>query len=112
MMTVSTHCPPLGCAPSVWSSDATGLPLAFSLGNGNLGKNTLRAPHFPNTDLSLLKRIKTFEGQALVLRVDMFNAFNQDNYGIPINSLNNVGYGTNTNNWGTRTLTLGAKYSF
>lgn len=91
---------------------ANGLPLAFSLGNGNLGKNTLRAPHFPNTDLSLLKRVKIFEGQALVLRVDMFNAFNQDNYGIPINNLNNVGYGTNTNNWGTRTLTIGAKYSF
>lgn len=91
---------------------ANGLPLAFSLGNGNLGKNTLRAPSFPNTDLSLLKRIKTFEGHNLVLRVDMLNAFNQDNYGIPLNSLNNVGFGTNTNNWGNRSLTLGAKYSF
>jgi len=89
-----------------------GLPVAFSLGNGNLGKNTLRAPGFTNTDLSLLKRIKTFEGQALSLRVDMFNAFNQDNYGIPINSLNNAGFGQNTNNWGTRSLTVGAKYSF
>jgi len=89
-----------------------GLPVAFSLGNGNLGKNNLRAPGFTNTDLSLLKRIATFEGQSLSLRVDMFNAFNQDNYGIPVNSLNSASFGQNTNNWGTRSLTVGAKYSF
>lgn len=91
---------------------SNGLPLAFSLGNGNLGKNTLRAPSFPNTDLSLLKRFKTLENQALVLRVDLFNAFNQDNYGIPVNNLNSLSFGQNTNNWGTRTVTIGAKYSF
>jgi hypothetical protein len=91
---------------------SNGLPLAFSLGNGNLGKNTLRAPYFPNTDLSLLKRIKTFESQSLVLRVDLFNAFNQDNYGIPVNSLNSLSFGQNTNNWGNRSVTVGAKYTF
>ncbi|MCI0525155.1 MAG: hypothetical protein L0Y75_07820, partial [Acidobacteria bacterium] len=89
-----------------------GLPLAFSLGNGNLGKNTLRAPSLPNTDLSLSKRINTLEGQSLILRVDLFNAFNQDNYGIPVNNLNSLSFGLNTNNWGNRSLTLGAKYSF
>jgi hypothetical protein len=91
---------------------SNGLPLLFSLGNGNLGKNTLRAPHIPNTNLSLLKRIRILEGQALSLRVDMINAFNQDNYGVPINSINNLSFGQNTNNWGTRVVILGAKYSF
>jgi hypothetical protein len=33
-----------------------GLPLASSLGNGNLGKNTLRAPGFWNSDISLSKK--------------------------------------------------------
>ena len=47
-----------------------------------------------------------------VLRVDLLNAFNQDNYGVPINSINSAFYGQNTNNWGNRSLTLGAKYTF
>lgn len=91
---------------------SNGLPLAFSLGNGNLGKNTLRAPSFWNNDLSLLKRIRILEGHSLVLRADLLNAFNQDNYGIPVNSLNSLSYGLNTNNWGNRSMTLGIKYTF
>lgn len=89
-----------------------GLPLANSLGNGNLGKNTLRAPGFWNTDLSLAKKFKVLESRALILRVDLLNAFNQDNYGIPVNNMNNLGFGKNTNNWGNRSMTLGAKFTF
>src|SRR5262249_18560633 len=47
-----------------------GLPLAFSLGNGNLGKNTLRAPGYWNTDLSFSKKIKILEKHTLTFRVD------------------------------------------
>ncbi len=90
----------------------TGLPLPFGFGNGNLGKNTLRAPSFWNNDLSLLKRVRILEGHNLVLRADLFNAFNQDNYGIPVNSLNSQSYGQNTNFWGNRSMTLGVKYTF
>jgi len=89
-----------------------GLPVAFSLGNGNLGKNTLRAPSFWNNDLSLQKRIRILEGHVLVLRADLLNAFNQDNYGIPVNNLNSPIFGQNTNNWGNRSMVLGAKYTF
>jgi hypothetical protein len=91
---------------------SNGLPLAFGLGNGNLGKNTLRAPSFWNNDLSLLKNIRILEGHTLVLRADLFNAFNQDNYGIPVNSLNSLSFGQNTNNWGNRSMLLGVKYTF
>lgn len=91
---------------------SNGLPLAFSLGNGNLGKNTLRAPSFWNNDLSLSKRIRILEGHSLVLRADLLNAFNQDNYGIPVNNLNSLSFGLNTNNWGNRSMTLGIKYTF
>lgn len=93
-----------------------GLPLANSLGNGNLGRNTLRAPGFWNTDLSVLKRFVLpwggEENHRLVLRADFLNAFNQDNYGIPVNSMNSVDFGKNLNNWGNRSITLGIKYSF
>jgi hypothetical protein len=91
---------------------ANGLPLAFSLGNGNLGKNTLRAPSFWNNDLSLSKRVRIVEGHNLVLRADLFNALNQDNYGIAVNNLNSPSFGLNTNNWGNRTMVLGIKYTF
>jgi hypothetical protein len=89
-----------------------GLPLTFGFRNGNLGKNTLRAPGFWNSDLSLLKNIRILEGHKLVLRADLFNAFNQDNYGIPVNSLNSTIFGRNTNNWGNRSMLLGLKYAF
>lgn len=93
-----------------------GLPLANSLGNGNLGKNTLRAPGFWNTDLSVLKRfLLPWGGETkhqFMIRADFLNAFNQDNYGRPVNNMNSVDFGKNLNNWGNRSITLSGKYAF
>ena len=93
-----------------------GLPLANSLGNGNLGKNTFRAPGFWNSDISILKKFELPWGgenkHRFQIRADFLNAFNQDNYGRPVNSLNSVDFGKNLNNWGNRTITLSAKYVF
>lgn len=88
-------------------------PLANSLGNGNLGRNTFRTPGLYNTDLSLQKRFPMpWEAQRLTLRADFLNAFNQDNYGRPVVLMNSPDFGRNLNNWGTRTITLSAKYEF
>ena len=93
---------------------STNLPLANSLGNGNLGRNTFRTPGFYNTDLSFSKRffMPWGEGHRVILRGDLLNAFNQDNYGRPVVLMNSPDFGKNLNNWGTRTITLGLKYSF
>lgn len=95
---------------------SNGLPLANSLGNGNLGRNTFRAPGFWNTDLSLLKRFRLPWGgeqrHEFHMRGDFLNAFNQDNYGIPVNNMNSPDFGKNLNNWGSRSITLSAKYRF
>ena len=95
---------------------ANGLPLANSLGNGNLGKNTFRAPGFWNSDLSILKRfVLPWGGEdkhRFQIRADFLNAFNQDNYGRPVNVMNNPDFGKNLNNWGNRSITLSAKYVF
>ena len=92
------------------------LPLANSLGNGNLGKNTLRAPGYYNTDFSVLKRFRLPFGKddrkSLIVRADFLNLFNQDNYGIPVNNLNSLDFGKNLNNWGNRSITLSGKFSF
>ncbi|HEX3253958.1 MAG TPA: TonB-dependent receptor [Pyrinomonadaceae bacterium] len=92
-----------------------GLPLTNSLGNGNLGKNTFRAPGFYNSDLSVQKVFRMTGGDnphRLIFRADFLNAFNQDNYGRPTNSMTSPDFGRNLNNWGNRTITLGLKYSF
>ena len=92
---------------------ANGLPLNFSLGNGSLGRNTLRGPGFYNTDLSLQKRISMpWENHRLILRGDFLNLFNQDNYGNPVNNMSSTDFGRNLNNWGNRSITVSAKYSF
>jgi hypothetical protein len=92
-----------------------GLPLANSLGNGNLGRNTLRGPGFFNTDLSVQKKFFVGRGEnpdQLIFRADFLNAFNQDFYGNPVNSLNSTDFGRNLNNFGNRSITLGLKYKF
>jgi hypothetical protein len=90
-----------------------GLPLANSLGNGALGRNTFRAPGFYNTDLSVQKKIfMPWEGHNLIFRTDFLNAFNQDSYGRPVVLMNSPDFGKNLNFWGNRSLTLSLKYSF
>jgi hypothetical protein len=89
-----------------------GLPLAYSLGNGDLGRDTFRAPGYWNTNLSLSKRFTIWRDHRLVLRVDALNVFNQDAYGIPVVSMNSPDFGKNFNDWGNRSLTLGVRYTF
>jgi hypothetical protein len=55
-----------------------GLPLANSLGNGDLGRNTLRAAPFFRWDLSVARNIPLFGTHRLMVRADLLNAFNQD----------------------------------
>jgi hypothetical protein len=89
-----------------------GLPLAFSLGNGNAPRNGLRGPGFQNWDLSLSKRFPTVRDQALTVRVDFLNVFNQDNYGNPVSNMNSPDFGKNTNNWGNRSMFVALGYRF
>ena len=95
-------------------SSAAGTILLFSMAGvgGNLGKNTLRAPAFYNTNIGIQKRFYIDETRRITIRADFLNAFNQDNYGIPIFSLSNANFGGNTNNWGNRSITLGGKFTF
>jgi hypothetical protein len=87
-------------------------PIANSVGNGNLGRNTLRAPGFTNWDMGLIKNIKIVETKEVQLRVDAFNIFNQKSFGTPVVSMANPTFGSNVTNGGNRSLTLGAKFSF
>jgi hypothetical protein len=91
---------------------ANGLPLANSLGNGNLGRNTLRGPGTTDINFSLARRFRTINDQALLVRADFLNVFNIPDYGNPVANMNSPDFGRNNNNWGNRSITLSAKYSF
>jgi hypothetical protein len=88
------------------------LPLAHSLGNGNAPRNAERGPGFWNTDLALFKRFTLAGTTRLIVRVDAFNALNQDSYGNPVSTMSSPSFGLNTNNWGRRILQLSGKISF
>lgn len=88
------------------------LPLANSLGNGNSPRNTERTAGSWNTDLSLMKRFRFWGTKQVQVRGDAFNLLNQDSYGLPVNNMSSVSFGQNTNNWGSRTVTVSAKFSF
>ena len=96
---------------------SNGLPLANSLGDGNAPRNSERAASAWNTDLALMKRFDLPGTTTFTVRIDAFNALNQDNYGHPTNAAANGNmssptFGKNTNNWGRRIIQLGGKFTF
>jgi outer membrane receptor protein involved in Fe transport len=50
---------------------------------GNVERNSLRGPHYFNTDASLFKNFHITEGKRLEFRIESFNAFNHVNLGQP-----------------------------
>jgi outer membrane receptor protein involved in Fe transport len=90
---------------------AAGAVLPFSLGNGNAEKTPHRAARSVNTDLSLAKNF-SIKRTRLNVRIDAFNVFDQDNYGVPVTNMSSADFGKNLNNWGNRSLTLSGKLSF
>ncbi len=98
--------------PFIVPRGSNGLPLAFSLGNGNLGRDTYRGPAFNETDLSIQKNFIITESKRLIFRADFFNALKQRNFGIPVVSLNSADFGKNLSDAGRRAITLSGKFTF
>jgi hypothetical protein len=89
------------------------LPLANTQPDGgNAPRNSERGPGYWNTDLSLMKRFDLPGTVRFAVRIDAFNVFNQDDYGIPNNNMSSPSFGLNTNDWGKRIIQLGGKISF
>ena len=86
---------------------------------GSLGANTERTPSVYDTDVALVKNIRTFgERQRLQLRVEAFNVFNRRNFTLtPTNTLFPTTSPTSFLNFGLtnvggRTFNFGARYFF
>jgi hypothetical protein len=79
---------------------------------GNVERNSLRADGIANLDLGFIKN-HHFGRQNIQFRVEMFNATNTRNFGIPEGRVNSTNF---LNQWGTnggsRTVWLAVRYTF
>lgn len=65
---------------------------------GNVGRNTLRADGIGNLDIGLTKNTRFLNGQNIQYRLEMFNATNTRNYGIPDGRITSANF---LNQWAT-----------
>ncbi len=61
--------------------------------NGTAGRNSLRGPHYYNSDISVAKNLLFSERRSLELRADAFNVFNHVNLGLPSSQIDVSGAG-------------------
>jgi hypothetical protein len=80
---------------------------------GNVGRNTLRADGIGNVDVSLVKNTRLHGSQNIQIRIDMFNATNTRNFGIPDGRVNSTNF---LNQWatdgGNRRIWVALRYMF
>jgi hypothetical protein len=50
---------------------------------GDAGRNTVRGPHFTDSDMYITKRFPITEGVSLRIDAQLFNAFNHPNFALP-----------------------------
>ena len=81
---------------------------------GNVGRNTLRADRIRLVDFGIIKNIRITNNIRFQLRVDLFNALNSRNFGIPNGTINSGANFLNqwATNGGNRRIILGARLVF
>jgi hypothetical protein len=110
--------PSLNCQPIANSRELSGCfdPAAFQLPGaftfGNAPRNLLRGPKFASTDLSLMKDFPIGGGAKVQFRVEIFNAFNNVNYGNPNAVFNSASFGRISSAGSMRQIQLGGKIFF
>jgi hypothetical protein len=111
--------PSMNCVPdparlpqlmNCFDASAFALPAQFTFGSAS--RNLLRGPKFVNTDLSLMKNVILGGGATFQIRVEMFNIFNNVNWGNPNGVFDNANFGRITSAGGMRQVQLGGKVLF
>jgi hypothetical protein len=110
--------PSLDCQPiansrqlgSCFDAAAFQLPAAFTFGNAP--RDLLRGPKFASTDLSLMKDFPIGGGAKFQFRAEIFNAFNNVNYGNPNGVFNSASFGRISSAGVMRQIQLGGKIFF
>jgi carboxypeptidase family protein len=80
---------------------------------GNVGRNTLRADGIGNVDFGFTKNTRFANGQNIQVRIEMFNATNTRNFGIPDGRVTSANF---LNQWttdgGNRRIWIALRYVF
>jgi hypothetical protein len=88
-------------------------PVTVASPLGNIGRNVLRTDGIGNLDLGLIKNTRFGETRNLQFRVEMYNATNTRNFGIPQGAITPTDF---LNQWatdgGNRRVVLALRYSF
>jgi hypothetical protein len=80
---------------------------------GNAGRNSLRADGIFNIDFALIKNTRVFRDHNLQLRLEMFNATNSRNFGIPEGRINSANFlNEKGTDGGNRIIWLSVRYVF
>jgi hypothetical protein len=80
---------------------------------GNVPRNSLRADGIANLDIGIMKNTRFANGQNFQIRIEMFNATNTRNFGIPDGRINSANF---LNQWatngGNRRVWVALRYTF
>jgi hypothetical protein len=110
--------PSLSCQPlanslelvSCFDSSAFQAPPPFTFGNAP--RNLLRGPKSVSTDLSLMKSFPIGGSARFQFRAELFNVFNNVNYGNPNATFGTANFGRISSAGGMRQIQLGGKIFF
>jgi hypothetical protein len=97
---------PINC----YDSTAFALPAQFTFGNAD--RNILRGPKLLSTDLSLAKTVPLGATARVQLRAEIFNLFNNVNFGNPNGVWDTANFGRITTASPLRQIQLGARFLF
>jgi hypothetical protein len=93
-----------------FNTDAFSQPAPFTFGNS--GRGILRGDGVINFDLSFAKNVGWGPGRFVQLRVELFNAFNHPNFGLPGHTFGAPDFGVVSSASGGRTIQLGLRAAF
>lgn len=79
---------------------------------GTSSRNPVRAPHYRNIDLAIIKRTRITENTNLEFRTEIFNLTNTPPLGSPNTSFGSAAFGTITSAGDPRVIQFGAKLNF
>ncbi len=93
-----------------YDQSAFALPAQFTFGNAP--RNVLRGPKFASTDVSLMKNIPLGGALRFQVRAEIYNLFNNVNYGNPGSTFAAASFGRITSAGSMRQVQLGGKLFF
>jgi len=93
-----------------FDTDAFAAPPPYTFGNA--GRGIVRADGRVNFDFSLNKNFPWGERRGVQLRVDLFNAFNHPDFGLPARAMGAPAFGTVTSASAPRVIQLGLRMEF